>query len=154
MPKLSVLSSNTSQFWALPRCQRLGWTTLHLVCHGTSDKSLGSHPKSPDVPLGGDKKKTSSICTPSFLTLKSMKTAANLISHTGNTCLARAISDKHMWRWCLDSIVRNIWTQIQFMKISDSFNILQIVKQWLAFLCCGVALSLSFKEKKRQGGMD
>lgn len=33
MPKLSVLPSNISQFWASPRCQRLGWTTLLLVCH-------------------------------------------------------------------------------------------------------------------------
>lgn len=101
---------------------------------GTGEKSAGSHPRSSDVRL-----KEKSICTPFFFfffwMLKSMNTAANLISHTGDTCRACAISDKHMWRWSLDSEM--VGQKYIFMKISNSFNTLQMAKQWRAFLCSG-----------------
>ncbi len=36
-----------------------------------------------------------------------------------------------------------------FMKISDSFNILQMVKQWLAFLCSGLSFFPEASKKRR-----
>lgn len=55
MPERSVFSSNTSQFRAShPGGQdvvgRLCCSGLSS-CRGTGDKSVGSHPRSPDVPL-------------------------------------------------------------------------------------------------------
>lgn len=101
MPELSVLSpENTSRVWpAQPGGQdQVGWLCCWPVVLIRGRWQINRKPF--EITWCSNWKSSKSICACFFFLNSQIKnSAANLISHTGETCCACAISDKHTGRW-------------------------------------------------------